>query len=560
MLRSPASSKRLIRLVEAFSSDGFDISKVVTYNGKLGIIAESRTAVNYDTGKRKKVYYLEGNAYEAGFLMGSLAEREVTRMTEEFANKVVFSFIKSKTLEKIKLIQEAFIKLLFRLTKDTWEQLPEEIRNEINGLLDGCKSRNRKTKVDLENLIVLNAGIDILCSRVYTGNILKRDIKGIDPEDFDIPFMCNAFTICGKSAGGGFYFGRDFMFPTADVFQDTAAMIIYNPVGSSLGTIPHVSISAPGMVGSISVMNRDGVALGVNMSPGANCDTRNIGVNSLLLTRLCAAHCSNAFEVARYMSGITRGVSWNYIIADGKNNISCAAEAGASGLIQDFTVFAGEEYRHLLPDMEFINRNRTLPYNNGIMFRWNNYRYPAQYLSFNENLWKRYNEINNSSKVIHKDAFDIMGYINRNGESNCPSTYYFAPQRENSDEMLVVGNNYIVPEMRYFTMNRWLERILDRKINDLQWRYDELNALILDTIEKKGSIGFEDAKRITCFLTPLGKNPGYYKNNPRSRDGAEIRVEGCDSVFDLKNMIVESLYGYYCDNWVRLSLLKYIGN
>jgi hypothetical protein len=105
-----------------------------------------------------------------------------------------------------------------------------EIREEIRGIHDGCKKCNPKTRVDLEHLVVLNTGIDIICSMVYTGNFLKRGIPGLEPEDFDIPLMCNAFTICGKSAGGGFYFGRDFTFPTSDVFQDTAAPIIYNPV------------------------------------------------------------------------------------------------------------------------------------------------------------------------------------------------------------------------------------------------------------------------------------------------------------------------------------------
>ena len=561
MYRNSAAGKRLIKLVEAFGSDGFEIGKTVTYNGRLGVIAESRTAVNYDTKLPKKAYYLEGNAYETGFLMGSLAEAEISRMALEFANKVVFSFIGSKLLEKMTVIQEALIKLLYNLTKETWEQLPEEIRDEIRGVLDGCKSRNSNTKVDLDHLVVLNAGIDILCSRIYTG-VLKRGVKGLEPDDLRIPFMCNAFTVCGKSAGNGFYFGRDFMFPTAGVFQEIAAMVIYNPAGAGRDAagrdhVPHISITAPGMVGSISVMNSEGVALGVNMSPGANCDTRNIGVNSLLLTRLCAAHCRNAMEAARYMSELPRGVAWNYIIADGKNNLSCAAEAGASGRRPDFTRFPAEEYRPFLPDHEFIKEHMNLPYKNGIMFRWNNYKYPEEYLKFNEGLWEHYNKAHSTSKAINEDAFNTGGYINRSGETNCPSSYYFAPQREESDDVLIVGNNYILPEMRYFAMSGWLEKILEKSINDLQWRYDDLNALVLDTITEKGTIGFEDARKIIGFLTPDGKNPGYYNDNPRSKDGAEIRIEGCDSVFDLKNMIVESHYGYYRDEWVRLSLSKY---
>ena len=561
MFRSTVAGRRLISLVGAFNSDGFEVGKVVTYNGRLGIAAESKTAFNYDTGKHKKAYYLEGTAYETGFLMGSLAEEEISRMAMDFADRVVFSFIGSKTLEKIKLIQEVLVRLLYELSKETWNQLPVELKDEIQGVYDGCKSRNQKTRVDMEHLIVLNTGIDIICSRLYPGNFFKRVIPGIKPEDFRIPFMCNAFTVCGKSAGYGYYFGRDFMFPTADVFQDTASMVIYNPI-STIGqtAIPHVSITAPGMVGSISVMNREGVALGVNMSPGVNCDPQNVGTNSLLLTRICAQYANDAEAAAEMMSEIKRGVSWNYIIADGKNNRSCEAEAGASLCIPDFTQFPTDEFQPLLPDKEFIKQHSSERYRNGIMFRWNDYKYPLEYLDFNRQIWKYYNEKYKTNKVIYSEAFSDKGYINKIGDKNCPLSYYFAPQREESDEILIVTNHYIIPEMRYFAMHHWTENIIGDRVNDLQWRYDELNSLIDETLTTQGHIGFEDAKRLTSFLTPHSKNPGYYADNPRSKDGREIRIEGCDSVFDLKSMIVESHYGYYCDKWVRVSLLKYFAS
>ncbi len=559
MLRSTVAGKRLIRLTEAFNSDGFEVGRVFTYNGRLGITAESKTASNYDSGIPKKAYYLEGTAYETGFLMGNLAEDEVSRMAGEFTDKVVFSFIGSKVLEKTKLIQEALVKLIYELSKKTWQQLPGVIKDEIQGIYDGCKSRNQKTRVDMEHLIVLNTGIDIICSRLYPGSFLKRVIPGIEPGDFRLPLMCNAFTICGKSAGNGYYFGRDFMFPTADVFQDTAAMVIYNPVSTAnQKAIPLVSITAPGMAGSISAMNLEGVALGVDMSPGSNCDPQNVGTNSLLLSRVCVQSCENAEAVVKQMEGMQRGVSWNYIIADGKSERSCVAETGASGAIPDFTQIPPEEYRPFLPDMKFITRHKTGAFRNGIMVRWNDYRYPIEYIGFNYRLWKHFNEKNHTDKVIYTGAFSEKGYINKTGaDKNCPSSYYFAPQREENDEILIATNHYIIPEMRYFAMHRWTEGIIGERVNDIQWRYDELNSIIHETLSTKGYIGFEEAKELTAFLSPYGRNAGYYSGNPRSKDSREIRIEGCDSVFDLKNRIVESHYGYYCDKWVRLSLQKY---
>ncbi len=594
MFRSNVAGNHLMRLYAAFKRDGFEVKKIITYNGKKGLAAENKSILNYDTGKPKRAYYLEGSPYEMGYLMGSLAEKEVARMME-YTDRVVFSFIGSKVLEKINLIQRTLIGLVYELSKTAVQELPEEIREEIRGIYEGCKKSNPKTSVDIEHLTVLNIGIDIICSLVYSGNFFKRDVEGIEAEDFRIPMMCNALTICGKSAAGGYYFGRDFTFPSSDVFQDTAAPIIYNPANSvSYGVhraIPFVSIAAPGMVGSIAAMNLEGVALGVNMSPGANCDPNNIGINSLLMTRMCAQYGRSAKAAAKLMEKLPKGVSWLYIIADGKSDRSCAAEAGAPMLGRDsqssilpgsdispnidilpgsddfrdtdfsktldFLQYPKEEYRALLPDLGYIREHATVPYQNGVMFRWNDYRYPLEYLAFNRRLWTHYNEKHKTDKAIYPDAFDKKGYISRSGQENCPSSFYFAPQREESEDILVVTNHYIIPEMRYFAMHRWTERIIGKRVNDIQWRYDELNSLIHNRLEEKGSIDFEDAKELISFLSPSGRNKDYHADNPRSRDGEQLRIEGCLSVFDLKNKVVESQYGYFCDKWVRLTLTEY---
>ncbi len=573
LYRSTELGKRLIHLAKAFSNDGFDVTRTVVYNGRLGITAESRTVVNYDAGRPKKAYYVEGTPYETGYLMGKMAEDEIARMMD-YTDRVVFSFIGSKVLEKIKLVQSILIKILHELSRKIWKQLPPAITEEIQGIYDGCRSRNSKTRVDMQRLIVLNTGIDILCSVIYSGKFLKRSLEGIEPEDFDIPMMCNAFTVSGKSAGDGCWFGRDFMFPSAGVFQDTCAYILYSPEDTSDGhggglekdpvsgvlagrrSIPFVNIAAPGMVGSIAAMNLKGVALGVNMSPGANSDPENIGINSLLMTRLCVQYGKSAEDAASLMAELPKGVSWLYIIADGSER-SCIAEAGASWPEPDFTQYADEDFRSLLPDIEFIKSHAAIPYRNGVMFRWNDYEYPADYLTFNHRLWDHYNMKKKTAKVIYPDAFEKTAYINKAGDQNCPSTFYFPPQREDSDELLVASNHYVIPEMRYFAMHWWTQRVIGKRTDDIQWRYDELNRQINDKLAEKGSISFGDSKELISFLEPYGKFKDYYADNPRSSDGKEIRIEGCLSVFDLKNKVVESHYGYYCDKWVKISPVGY---
>lgn len=561
MYRQSDSGKRIIKFMNAFANDGYEIGKIVIKFGKIGIMAESIKAYNYDTGQKKKVFYLEGSAYEMGYLLGTLAESDISAMTGDFTEKVVFAFIKSKILEKIKILQEAFVDIMYELAKSEYPKMPQEFRDELQGILDGCKSTNPKTKVTMDRLIVLNLGIDILCSMVYSGSFPLFRLQDIEPEEFMIPIMCNAFSVFGGLAGGGHYFGRDFMFPTADVFHKAAAMIIYNPVMSGNDKIhPFVSITAPGMIGSISAMNLDGVGIGVDMSPGANCDPHNPGINSLLLARLGIQNGGSAEEVVEIMKKTQRGVSWNYIVADGKNDRACVVEAGSSDSSSEFTKFPQEKYKEFLPGLDYIKNHSSTDFTNGIMVRWNDYKYPNDYLSFNEALWKRFNELNSTEKKIYPDAFSSRGYINRlHADQNCPSSYYFAPQREQNDELVIVTNHYIIPEMRYYTMHPWTSKIIGDITNDIQWRYDELNDLIAEAIQVKKAIDYDTAKSLIGYLSPYGENPAYYANNPKSSDGKEIRIEGCVSIFDLKNLVVESHYGYYCDEWVKLTLSNYVG-
>lgn len=559
MYKRSENGKRALMLKDAFAGDGFDVIKVVNKFNRIGIAAESKSVTNYDTGRRKKAYYIEGSGYEMGFLLGSLAESEIASMAIEFTDKVVFSFIGSKFLEKLKLLQEAFVRLIYELSKKAYAALPQELRDEIQGLYDGCKSVNPGTKVNMEHLIVLNTGVDVLCSMVYTGNFSFRGMRDLMPEDLKIPLMCNAFSISGRSAGNGHYFGRDFMFPTADVFQDTAAMIIYNPsVENGRKAIPFVGVTAPGMVGSISAMNIYKTAAGVDMSPAGNCEPQRIGINSLLLVRKCIQEGESAEAAVRVIAETPRGVSWIYIIADGASERSCVVEAGCSGTAPDIMKFPPEDAVPFLPRLVSTAGNVPGSPYNGMAVRWNDYKYPLGYLDYNPGLWTYYNNKNSMKSFIYPDAFSEKGFIDRNNaESNCPSTFYFAPQRENNNDLVLTTNHCIIPEMRYFSMHPWTSRVVGGIVNDIQWRYDELNSLIEDTIERSGYIGYEAARDLITFLSPYGKNSGYYAGNPRSKDGKEIRIEGCVSLFDLKNLTVESHYGYYCDKWVKLNLSNY---
>ncbi len=552
----------LERVINAFNEDGFRVNRdtgVKQFLKGFGIRAEHKTAQNYDTASPKFTLYLEGDSYEMGYLLGQLAEPEISRMATEFVDEIVLSFI-GETKRK-SLLGEIIAGIVYELSKVMHPDLPREFKLEMEGIIDGCQEVNPKSPVTMERLQVLNYGVDILLSLVYTGDFLLKRIPDMKPQELRIPVFCNAFCIFGKAADRNFFFGRDFMFHTAGVFQDTACMIIYNYKQEDNKTIqPIVSMTAPGMVGSVTGLNSSGVGIGVDMAPAGNCNPAGIGLNSLLLNRYTVQYGTSAHKAVDIMVRSTRGVTWNYIVGDGMYNQANVLETGASQFSLNPLQYPPKELidEGLLPTHEFLKEHPSTTYKSGIMQRNNEYKYPEEYLQFNEKLWKNYNEKFRENIKLYDDAFSERGYINKTySEENCPGVFYFAPIREKREDVVLATNHFIIPEMRLCAMLPWTSVIVGKKINDIQWRYDELNNRILTAVDRE-PVTYDKAKELLDFLRPDGDFPEYYKNNPRSRDGKEIQIQGSQSLLDLKKKTIESHYGYYCDEWVKISLMKYV--
>lgn len=555
------SRAQFLKLNKAFESDGFKIKKqVYTESGKLGVMAEHTEAKNYDTGEPKKSYYLEGAPYERGYLLGLLSEPEISDMTVHFVDNMIFDYIGMEFLNLFPLLQKMLVELISALSERTWKSQPQHVHEEAEGMLDGCKKSNPNTHVTLSRLSVMNVGIDVLCALIYTGGFLRERVPQITPKNIRLAMMCNAFSVYGEAAGGGHYFARDFMFATASTLQNHIAHILCYPEhaeGVTEAQFPFVSISAPGIIGSFSAMNLNGVAAGLNMSPAANCDTEQIGFNSLLLLRECITRGGSADKAAEIVQNVKRGVTWNYILSDGANDTACTVEAGASWRTLDFLSYPAKSLLPYLPSEGFLSSNNPAPFRNGAMVRWCGDPFPEQYFNYNSGLWQHYRESRDQDIHLYADAFSPSGFINRKPkEKNCPSSFYFAPQRTDRN-IFITTNHFLLPHMRLCAMDPWCAQVVQGKVNDIQWRYDELNHQIRETLEEQGSVSYEAAKRLAEFLAPYGKFPDYYRKNPKSRDGKELRIEGCTSLFDLKKCSVESHYGYYADRWVKTTLPAY---
>lgn len=615
MTSNKGDDKHLEFLKKAFDNDGFNVTNSVEFQGKLGITAEHKTATTYNPDGNpvpKRAYYVEGNNYRMGYLLGMMAEPEVSRMTNEFAEKVVFSFIGADKLADTKLgklLGEAIVLIMEKATTSMEKDIPREYKDEMDGIYRGCKSINPSTMVDTDKLRVLNVGIDCILAHIYTG---KVDIEGIQVPPFflKVPHMCHAYSISGDVVeNNGHFFGRNFMFPTADVYQDTACLIIYNPDNPSdtgQTVLPIVSQTAPGMVGSPAAMNANGAAIGVDMLPGMLCNPDRPGLNSLLLNRDCMDHCPTTEDVVIRMIDAPRGVSWLYPVADGQTDEACIVEAGANIGDKPFPYFdyiTPGFFKDVLPDgkyiMEMREKYRTPAPQNGLMVRRNDYQYPMDYLDFNDKLWDSFNktfliQLAEKVKELVKEleekfphlksiieslvqdflkSFNNVRYYpfyvenersfinNMYVDRNCPGPYYFAPQRESQSNVLVVSNHAITPEMGLTSMNEWITFMSIGDCNDIQWRYDILNYQLQQAIDNAGDkkIDKDTAWKIINNLTPDPENDFYlYYNRGMLDNWKEIQVHGSVSLCDLKAKTFKSLFGYYGDDPIEITLPNYI--
>ncbi len=558
----PADSARLDRLVQAFSRDGYVVDRsagVVEHNGALGMRAVHRTATTHGSGKPKYALYLEGSHYEMGYLQGLLAEKEISLMTTKFRDQVLFDFIRYESDMPPgmgpNVIQQVVMGIVQSLALARNYYIPEDYMKEMEGIVDGCTQANSRTAVSKDTLIFLNVGMDILLSIIYSGKLPGQFSGRLNLGRLLIPMMCNAFSIFGDAAGGGHFFGRDFMFPTAGIFQDTVCTTIYKPGGGC----NFVGVTAPAFIGCVAAMNIQGIACGVNMAPAAACNPNATGMNSLLMVRHCIEHGATGEEAVKRIEESPRGVSWIYVIADGMRDCAYVLETVCSEGNLDVMSFPPRRLTDpaLLPDRAFIKEHKTVEIRGGVAVRKNDYAFDEAYLAFNKGLWKNYRKTHPGTKLYH-DAFTTKGYINRaDKEKNCPATAYFAPLRVGREDVVIATNHFIIPEMRLCGMADWVTTVFGNGVQDSQWRYDELNRQVLDAISRKGFVDAESAGELIDFLAPYRKFPDYYANKGKGRDG-EIIIEGSVSLFDLKEKKVKSHYGYYCDEWVELTLPSYL--
>ncbi|MFC2077756.1 hypothetical protein ACFLTM_03005 [Candidatus Bipolaricaulota bacterium] len=607
MAQTQELDSRLDRLRAAFDKDGFEVVQAAFPDSRspyLGLVAKHRTA-RYRGAARKRVYYVEGGPWDMGYLMGRLAEPRIQEMSEDYIENFIRTMLpwvrKSKRTPKDWPLYTWLVKRVNDLVPPGVPPHPalSSRIEEIRGMAAGCESANPRTEVTEKRLWALNAGVDCLFSLFYQHSLLEL-LFGKRADMIESAVACNSLAILNDAAEDGALFARDFMFPSCGVFQDAASLVVYNPLPREPnGMLPLVSMTAPGFVGSIAAMNANGVAAGVNVARAAISDPGHLGANSLLLVRHAIEHAPTIEDAVDCVFETPRGVSWLYPMAadggDGQDR-ACVIEAGATPRDEDGhptpkLLFVDQPRVELKEDMALPSdqylqdhRSSAAEYRSGAMVRWEGYEDPCGergYDAFNERLWKRKLRSRLAWGRV-KDEFGREGRIvRRSTQRRCPSGSYFAPLRGEPGRVVLTSNHYICPEMRLCAMDRWTDALDARHVDDSQWRYDTLNHLVHQArwIDKGSGtrrptakrINHDEAKRLINFLEPAcadGDCPHTLKHqcyhyrrykNPACRKGQRpIAIEGSVSLFDLKRRTIESYFGYYGDEWVKLRLPQYI--
>jgi hypothetical protein len=632
----PSKRERYEKIRAAFASDGWMAVPVKDRAGGSGPtefaergdligVAAERPAVRdsgpEDSARRKQAYYVEGTGFDRGWLLGFMAEAEASRMCAEYVPNVIFDFLSLPGLMKcdfppIRKMKRAIIEAIAKDSLSKREGIPQEYIDEIKGLVEGAAAADPLTKVNFNDLWALNFGIDCLVAHIYSQSLRIKE-RRFAKYFLTVPFGCNAFAFSGEySKDGGCLFGRDFMFPTAGVFQDVGCLVVGNPRPGRAGAPGpgeerlHVAMLAPGMVGAVCAMNEAGFASGIEMLPHPLCDPERPGFNSLGMVRDIGSRCALIGEGVARIASHLRGTSWIYAMADREGGGAMAETCKSLPAGERFPYLDGAPryWRKRLPRAETLElwreREGNPPHDRGVIPRSNDYAIPEELLALNRRLLRAYN-LNLRSRVrefliksfgtlaklfsleylsfgaflrdfvaafeptrrFRRRAFRERGVICKSpGEDRTPGPYYFPPQRRQREGWIIVTNHCFSPEIRASGMTEWMALLAGERANDFQYRYDKLNRLAIGAYEERGPFDFEAAWDLIDFLRPDpdGPCPDYYaagiSRRKRRADPdywRKIFVHGSVSLCDLKALRMRSLWGYYGDEAAEIGLEGY---
>jgi hypothetical protein len=596
----------------AFLKDNWVIKdEIITKNGNRGYYAESNFATILGTGGNKKSYYIEGDSFSLGWLHGQLSSKigDAKSSCTTYIHHIIINLLAETWDEEMSSICDGWIpgdksEINMNMGSKTMKcetyhalltgievwlisasttmfekeksKFPIELVHEMEGFVEGALSIDPDCGCTMGKMLYMNFGIDVLMSNLYTGHLphfLADTAISLDShlsprtifeirnmnmhEVFSNPYFCNSFGAVGTATfnNENSYMTRDFQLPTGLVYQDIAADVIIRPSDNRLSSI---TSGVPGMIGRVTGMNEAGVTMGVDMLFAAPNNWESPGINSILLIRKVMDYAISTDDAVNIVASSQRGVTWLYPICDASSCV--VVEAGK--YLPEGESFNPLQYvnstkvLNALPNKEFYEQyNSNNIFDRGIFARPMNYKYPSEYLDYNEGLYSLAN-------IPYDDSNDLWGptghlYAEFEDEVNitgcCLHSNYFTPQREEYDNVILISNIPVTPEFRTASMsyagNAW-----QKEQHSAQYRYDSINGLISQSY---GKIDFDICLNIVEFLSPVN-TPGYWTNTINASDPMSAMVEGTMNIADISNLKLSTKTGYWSDEWTSLSLSNFL--
>ena len=480
------------------AAEGLEILESVECDGDMGYRARD--------DNDKPYLLLQGTSYNMGYQMGALRPEGVWMLGKVYPFRLIGDMLGIAVDDLPPALVDFIFNEVMTLCRNALEVIPDELEAEMQGVADGATSRG--WEVGFEDVLLINEGFDAIYAILFTGTIpsmqglrdLLESLHAENPQlDDYIRFEgsrvlfprgdpgalgCNEFVVSSQATPDGtVYHGRDFMFPTGDIIQDTACMGIYLPDEG----LPFVCVTAPGFVGQTTALNAEGLSMGMDVVR-AGCTRSDPGMSCLLVLRDLVQHCGTLEGAIERLRGLDRGVSWLYILGDDE-----FSEEHTHGVVVEEGMrtpsFEGPD---LLPLWQqwllgaYIGRldEGPLP-QDGLMLRNQEWIYPTQFLG--------------------------LGITIPTPEDECVLGIQFPGQIETWPDVVMATNHYIIPRMVFTAYTPWMHLVDGPgSVTRSRVRYE----LLFERLAAEyGSIDFDTARDLIDFLNPnsVYGDTGYYE-------------------------------------------------
>lgn len=565
ILHSSHNERDLQEMMDMFQKDNISLERTFFHGKGFGAIGRFPNShetppilrerpidmteyIEKKQGPHKKMYYVTGDHYTMGFIIGKMCAQEIEEMCTTYLNHLIPQFL-SEALDFAmrsapSFIRKAYERFLNMVTSLVMAEavpvyemavkkksIPDELHQELLGLVAGAQDSRTVTAVTYERLVTSNYGFDFLLSEGFSGRLVTRlktswekmpkDIQDQVPfkdQYMIIPDMCNAFMVSGKAtkSGHGSYLFRDFQLNSAHVFHRLCTIIIRKPKDTG-----HMSaaVAMPGMIGCVTGLNQYGVASGVNLVRSSAVDkNQDLGIGCMMMIRKMTQEAKSVDDIPKLFEDNYLGCPWLFYAADAQGKqkvfeVIAKSTDHKETLIPekwvDPKIYRPDKYP-TPKDMQHWHSTQH-KFGTGVWPRDSLYTTESddqQLLTWNQKI----DELTPTHLLTEKERWKPGNFIHDQWQDEEKQigkygNLYFPPWKHIQPGVTVITNSFLNPCTRITQMTA-LANYVERIATGNQWRFDKITKTLMDSY---GNIDLEAGKTLIQFLSPW-KEPGYPQN------------------------------------------------